>query len=205
MTEPYNPLDKLNLGNSVANALLQQPLQCIESLKRFEGAGVYALYYSGDFSQYAPIVTSDSSDSHIQQPIYVGKAVPKGARRGNPDRAASDTSLYRRLNDHKKSLDQASNLLVENFYFRHLIVDDIWIPLAETRMIAQYQPLWNQTLDGFGNHDPGAGRSKGQIPPWDMVHPGRSWAEKLEPNRKHTKESLLQEISRILAENSTFD
>lgn len=58
-------------------------------------------------------------------------------------------------------------------------MDDIWIPLAETIVITQYKPVWNCALDGFGNHDPGAGRYKGKIPSWDVVHPWRDWAKKL--------------------------
>ena len=34
--------------------------------------------------------------------------------------------------------------------------------------------LWNSLVDGFGNHDPGAGRYKGLRPRWDVLHPGRS-------------------------------
>lgn len=34
-------------------------------------------------------------------------------------------------------------------------------------------------IDGFGNHDPGAGRRNMRRPRWDIIHPGRTWAEKL--------------------------
>jgi len=37
-------------------------------------------------------------------------------------------------------------------------------------------------MDGFGNHDPGKGRHQGKRPSWDTLHPGRPWAEKLQPS-----------------------
>lgn len=51
---PYNPLDKRHLGEQVAEALLAQDVQPLPP-SRFIGAGVYALYYIGDFSAYAAL------------------------------------------------------------------------------------------------------------------------------------------------------
>ncbi|MEE1273759.1 MAG: Eco29kI family restriction endonuclease, partial [Olegusella sp.] len=42
--------------------------------------------------------------------------------------------------------------------------------------------VWNMLVEGFGNHDPGKGRRQGMRPLWDMLHPGRPWAEKLQPH-----------------------
>lgn len=39
-------------------------------------------------------------------------------------------------------------------------------------------PLWNTVVDGFGNHDPGKGRYEQAKSDWDVIHPGRAWAEK---------------------------
>jgi hypothetical protein len=36
-------------------------------------------------------------------------------------------------------------------------------------------------VDGFGNHDPGTGRRNMKRPRWDILHPGRSWAGRLQP------------------------
>jgi len=33
-------------------------------------------------------------------------------------------------------------------------------------------------LDGFGNHDPGKGRYEQAKSDWDIIHPGRVWAER---------------------------
>jgi hypothetical protein len=60
------------------------------------------------------------------------------------------------------------------------VVDEVFIPLGETLLIAHFHPLWNLVVDGFGNNDPGGGRARGKKPLWDVIHPGRKWAEKLE-------------------------
>ncbi|MBL9178649.1 MAG: Eco29kI family restriction endonuclease [Verrucomicrobiaceae bacterium] len=59
--------------------------------------------------------------------------------------------------------------------------DDIWITLGEALVIQRFQPLWNQVVEGFGNHDPGSGRYEGMRPLWDELHPGRSWAARCKP------------------------
>ncbi len=51
---PYNPLDKRHLGEQVAEALLEQDVQPLPP-SRFIGAGVYALYYIGDFPAYSAL------------------------------------------------------------------------------------------------------------------------------------------------------
>jgi hypothetical protein len=83
---------------------------------------------------------------------------------------------------------------LNHFACRFLAVDDIWIPLGENLLIEMFQPLWNSVLDGFGNHDPGAGRYNGMRPPWHVVHPGIPWATKC---REHSKsaEEFFQEIA----------
>jgi len=43
--QSYNPLDKLHLGESVARALLAQPVVVLPPPTSFVGAGIYALYY----------------------------------------------------------------------------------------------------------------------------------------------------------------
>jgi hypothetical protein len=178
--KPYNPLEKENLGKSVADSLAQQEPVPLGSIARFLGAGVYSIYYSGDFDVYAKLVEWNHKEGNLVVPIYVGKAVPTGARKGNvdPGDSAKGTSLFTRLAEHRKSIEQVSNLKIEDFWCRFLVVDDIWIPLGESLLIQCHRPIWNSLIDGFGNHDPGTGRHKGARPPWDTIHPGRSWAEK---------------------------
>ena len=189
----FNPLDKENLGKSVSAAILSQPVVSMNDLKDFLGAGVYAIYYKGDFPLYEPIARANETD--FVQPIYAGKAVPQGARKGNVVLdSLSGNDLYKRLCDHRKSIAAATNLDVKDFFCRFLIVDDIWIPLGESVLIQQTKPLWNNVVDGFGNHDPGSGRGNQQRSPWDMLHPGRAWAEKLAQGKP------VAEIEKAIAE-----
>lgn len=111
----------------------------------------------------------------------MGKAVPAGARKGGFGLGADPGQvLYKRLAEHASSIDQAKNIDINEFRCRFLVVEDIWIPLAEALLIEMYLPLWNRTIDGFGNHDPGKGRYNQQKSPWDIIHPGRPWADKLQ-------------------------
>lgn len=183
--EPYNPLARVNLGRSVENALLLQEPLALADLKPFVGAGIYAIYYAGDFAAYSPV-----SSRHCHFPIYVGKAVPAGARQGklglnvNPGRA-----LFSRLREHERSISDAKNLDVSDFWTRYLVVEDIWIPLGESLLIAHFRPVWNQAVDGFGIHTPGKGRFGSRRSDWDELHPGRPWYDKM---AAHTNPSELE-------------
>ena len=175
---PFNPLDKKNLGASVAEAMLEQPVRPLGDIPSFFGVGIYAIYYTGPFEGYAPLAYRNR-DNRFTAPIYVGKAIPDGARKGGGvGESVNSRALSARLRDHMKSIAQAQNLNLEDFFCRYLIVDDIWIPLGESLLIAKFTPLWNAVVDGFGNHDPGKGRHNGLCPKWDVLHPGRPWAEK---------------------------
>lgn len=196
---PYNPLDKKNLGISVAEAMLNQPTSPLPPSERFVGAGIYAIYYVGDFQPYAPIAERNR-DEKFDAPIYIGKAIPAGARRGGGLGVTTGPVLFRRLNEHAQSINQASNLELSDFFCRYLVVDDIWIPLGESLLIESFAPVWNSTVEGFGNHDPGSGRYNSQKPLWDMVHPGRPWAERMRDNRK-PREEILDALASRLSEN----
>jgi hypothetical protein len=188
--QPYNPLDKKNLGVSVADAMLARPIGPLPPEEKFLGAGIYALYYSGDYEAYKEIAAKDK-EGRPTIPIYVGKAVPQGARKGGfgLDLPAG-VVLYNRLTEHAESIKATKNLSIKHFACRYLVVDDIWIPLGESLLIEMFSPVWNRLVDGFGNHDPGKGRYQQQRSPWDLLHPGRAWAEKLQPHSKSEKELL---------------
>jgi hypothetical protein len=194
MSQPYNPLEKSHLAESVVKQLLEQPLALLENIDRFSGAGVYAIYYRGDFSAYKSIVVDPDSDPETQVPIYVGKAIPPGGRKGGLGfDSAVGTALYDRLRQHRSSVRAASNLDEKDFYFRALVVDDIWIPLAETLLITKFRPIWNVLLDGFGIHDPGGGRTTQKRSSWDTLHPGRPWANS-RPQGLHTADEILKNL-----------
>ncbi len=188
--KPYNPLEKENLGRSVTHSLINSEPIPISAIKRFDGAGVYAIYYMGNFDAYAPISRWNNGSNELHLPIYVGKAVPTGGRKGGGDSEVSSkgTALFRRLDEHRKSVEDTFNLSVSDFWCRYLVVDDIWIPLGESLLIQFYHPLWNSVVDGFGNHDPGGGRYKGARPSWDTLHPGRHWADNCAPSKRSESE-----------------
>lgn len=194
---PYNPLAKENLGKSVAEALLNQDAKPLGSLRSFAGAGIYAIYYSGPFPPYARLSAANAQASRV--PIYIGKAIPSGGRKGMAvlSEKAQGTTLFKRLQEHAESIRAATNLEIDDFTARWLVVDDIWIPLGETLLIEAFKPVWNLELDGFGNHDPGSGRSGSLCPLWDTLHPGRPWAAR-QPKRTETAEDLVRKIASFL-------
>ena len=196
---PFNPLDKRNLGENVCQAMLRQQVVHMSSILKFRGAGIYAIYFSGRFPAYKPIAMLNRGGAY-KAPIYVGKAVPKGSRKGGELESAPGNDLYSRLIQHARSIQDASNLEIKDFHCRYLVVDDIWIPLAESLLIATFNPLWNKLVDGFGNHDPGKGRHMGLRPRWDVIHPGRAWAERCQP-RTESSTRILGEINDYLRNN----
>jgi len=199
--EPFNPLDKSNLGESVADAMLCQPVGPLPP-EPFLGAGIYAIYYIGDFPLYAEIAKQNRNDRY-NWPIYIGKAVPAGARKGGFGLGADPGQvLYKRLYEHALSIEQADNIILKDFRCRYLVVDDIWIPLAESLLIEMFSPLWNRKIDGFGNHDPGSGRHNQQRSAWDTLHSGRSWAHKLQ-SLSNDKGKIEKDIARYISETKT--
>lgn len=186
---PFNPLDKKNLGASVAEALVSQPVHPLGDVPSFFGSGIYAIYYHGPHPAYQVLSALNSKTDSPVIPIYVGKAVPQGARKGKvmPD-ATRSKALFSRLKEHAESILSTTTLRIEDFSCRYLVVDEIWIPLGESLMITKFSPLWNLLVEGFGNHDPGAGRYNGLCPRWDTLHPGRAWALKCKQRDETTAE-----------------
>jgi hypothetical protein len=155
---PYNPLAKENPGKSVAEALLERPPGPLPPQERFIAAGIYAIYYNGPFKLYAPLVRKNRVATRrglAEAPIYIGKAVPAGARKGGIGLGESPGMvLYNRLCEHADSIQEAHTTLhLAHFRCRYLAVEDIWIPLGESMLIEMFDPLWNKVLDAFGSHD----------------------------------------------------
>jgi len=147
---------------------------------KFHGTGVYAIYYTGNNDYYQDLYEVNRMEFH--QPIYVGKAVPSGWRQAKDGKTGYLTyELFRRLKEHAKSIDQARNLEQDDFYCRFMILEDSanhLIGTVEAALIRYYKPIWNTSIDGFGNHDPGSGRYNQAKSEWDIIHPGRPWADK---------------------------
>ena len=156
-----------------------------------------------DFSAYE-LIAEKNCNQRYEAPIYVGKAVPKGTRKGGNLEAKPGRVLYNRLKQHTKSIEETSDLRITDFHCRYLTVDDIWIPLGESLLIAKFAPLWNKLIDGFGNHDPGKGRHAGLRPRWDVLHPGRPWAEHCK-EREETAEQIVSEVRDYLRNNPPPD
>lgn len=196
----YNPLDKINIAKSIEAEVLARPADPLSAVDHITGAGVYVIYYTGDFPAYAAIAEANQG-GQFTRPIYVGKAIPKGGRKGGltTNVAATGRALAERLKQHAASIAEAENLELADFYVRHLVVDDIWIPLGENMLIETFKPVWNRAIDGFGNKDPGRRRSTQFKSPWDVLHPGRAFAVKLAESPA-TPELLLQRVGDYFAD-----
>jgi len=192
--DPYNPLELEALGQSLLRQLERQRTYPLAELPKFAGAGIYALYYCGNLQPYAKIGEFNRTNG-CRIPIYVGRAKDPGARKGlEPFTPVSKPLLWQRVNDHRKSIAGAANLVLSDFLVRALVVLPIWVPLAEAMVILRYQPLWNSHVQGFGIHAPGKGRHGQQLSHWDSLHPGRAFVAKLRRNESVTRESLLERI-----------
>lgn len=155
------------------------PVVSLPPPEKFTGTGVYALYYIGSSDLYTPLYEANRME--YKQPIYVGKAVPSGWRQNRATAKAPSHELCRRLSDHSKSIAAASNLNHDDFVCRFMILEGVasdMIGTVEAALIRFYTPVWNSCIDGFGNHDPGSGRYNQARSDWDVLHPGREWADR---------------------------
>lgn len=187
----------LSVVNEAIEFFARTPIHMLPPPRQFLGPGVYGLYYIGNYEIYTKIALLNQNE--CKQPIYVGKAVPSGWRTAR--NATSETSdLYLRLREHTRSIQQTSNLEVTDFRCRFMVLRGIESDLigpVEAQLIRKYRPLWNTIIDGFGNHDPGAGRYNQARSEWDVLHPGRSWAERLTGEAPRL-EQILYKIQRTL-------
>ena len=164
------------IGEAV-DFMVNTPMESLPPEEKFAGGGVYALYYRGDFSMYQKIYREN-----LELPIYVGKAVLPGWRQGRGTTKEDDPALYRRLNEHSRSIIVANNLELDDFSCRFVVLksqEADLISTVEAGMTRKFNPLWNSHIDGFGNHDPGKGRYEQAKSEWDVLHPGRTWADRL--------------------------
>lgn len=177
---------------------IQTPLQILPPPVRFIGGGVYALYYLGGYELYSDLSRLNQTD--CKYPIYVGKSVPQGWRTGRI--GISETpDLYHRLREHSRSLQQVENLQSTEFQCRFVILNDVESDLVvpvEASLIRHYKPLWNMIVDGFGNHDPGSGRYNQAKSEWDILHPGRVWAERLSGSAPNLSD-IIRSVQSYLA------
>ena len=178
----FDPLSYENLGASITRALDDVTPVPLTEIEKFDGAGIYALYYLGPFEPYATLSEVNQREGGPTWAIYVGKAETENARKGEPNQSSFEVTheigpkLFNRVKTHRKSIEAAGNLDPADFMVRMLAVAPTWVPLAEVVAIRMHQPLWNKVIDGLGNHNPGRGRKDGARTRWDTLHPGRPWA-----------------------------
>ena len=164
MAQLWDPLTYDNLMAGTVAHFEQQERRPFSDIAAIEGPGIYALYYEGPMPEYQPIADGSC-------PIYVGKAVPKGSRTGGTH-DLNYPALHLRMREHARSVEQAVNLDIQDFWYRALPIVPVWIAFAEQALIRKYQPVWNSCLDGFGNHPQGSRRATIRSW-WDTLHPGR--------------------------------
>ena len=61
------------------------------------------------------------------------------------------------------------------------------ISAVEAALIAEYTPLWNAVIDGFGNNPPGDKRMGGIVPKWHILHKGVKWASQMTGHRANVR------------------
>jgi hypothetical protein len=194
---PYNPLDRINLARSIEGELLGRDVTPLGDVGAVRGSGIYAIYYAGKAKLYQP---TTNTPPDFCRPIYVGKAIPKGSRKGGLSASrGTGNPLRERLRQHAGSIDEAVNIDLADFFVRHLLVDDIWIPLGENVMIERFRPAWNLAVEGFGNKVPGQLRITQKLSPWDVLHPGRGVAEGLGATPV-SQEFMIKRVSDFLAD-----
>ena len=194
--DPYNPLELEALGGSLIRAMERRPLEPLKKIAKFNGSGIYALYYIGQEHPYAELGEFNRLH-HCRLPIYIGRAKDPGARQGiSPFDSVTVPLLYGRVSEHKNSILKIEKsktthipLKHDDFKARALVCLPLWVPIAEAMAIRLDQPLWNSTLSGFGIHAPGKGRDKQKRSRWDQMHTGRKFAMKL-PENEQSAEAL---------------
>ncbi len=187
----FNSKSFVELIDEAIDFFIQTPTEPLPPDEKFPGGGVYALYYSGNFTEYKRIFEKNPS-----VPIYVGKAVLPGWRQARGTVKDDASSLYSRLKEHSRSIDSASNLELNDFSCKFMVLagpENDLISTVEAALTRKYNPLWNSHIDGFGNHDPGKGRYEQAQSEWDALHPGRSWAKRLKgatPDKNRIKDKI---------------
>lgn len=181
----------IKLIDEAVKFMINTPMVSLPPAEKFSGGGVYALYYKGTFPLYNKIFKKKP-----KLPIYVGKAVLPGWRQGRGTTKENDPALYRRLKEHSRSINATSNLDIKDFSCKFIVLksqEADLISTVEAAMTRKYNPLWNSHIDGFGNHDPGKGRYEQAKSEWDVLHPGREWANRLkgiQPDGNKVKEKI---------------
>lgn len=192
----FDPTAPSTAGRIVALTLVAQARHPLAAIPEFYGAGVYAIYYKGDFDTYGPLSGTD-------HPIYVGKADPMDA--GAKDAIAQGAKLSARLAEHAKSIRKAATTLnIDDFECRFLIVQTGFQKSAEEYLINFFKPIWNSETKicfGLGKHGDSSETRVNKRSPWDTLHPGRAWADATTENQK-SPELISEQIRAHFVKNT---
>ncbi|WP_205478579.1 Eco29kI family restriction endonuclease [Sphingomonas arenae] len=197
-TSVFDPTDPRVVGRFVALALVAQPTVQLGDLGRFYGSGVYAIYYRGDYPPYEPLRETET-------PIYVGQAAPDNPRARNP--MEQGEKLAGRLNDHRKNIEKAENLNLEDFSCRTLAVQSGFETAAEDYLIHLFEPIWNSETNlvyGLGKHGDAATTRGNRRSPWDTLHPGRKWAADASLQDARSPEQLYAQLEQHFTKTKVF-
>ncbi len=178
MTHSFKSDDLQKIVMAAVSHFVKCPVDSFPPAKEFMGGGVYALYYLGDSPLYVELKLMEVKPDSI--PIYVGKANPSGWRTARIS-ATGKKRLYNRIREHYRNVVAAENLDPKDFKVKYMVLDGDeggLIGPVEAALIQKFKPLWNNVIDGFGNHTPGERRFNQAKSGWDVLHPGREWAKK---------------------------
>lgn len=180
----FDPLSTEQIANTICEIFERQPLISLESeIPKFEGSGLYALYYRGvNVELYVRL-------SGYQIPVYVGQARSSSSATGKQVRARYP--LHGRLKQHRLSILQ-SGLPSADFGFRALLMPDVHADLGENALRVGYTPIWNSILTGFGSHEQGGKTRQSAKSKWDTVHGGR---RRTHGSDSHDGENLRVEVT----------
>lgn len=195
----FDPGNPKIVGRFISLAMVAQKRHPLETIERFYGSGVYAIYYKGDFPLYERI-------SGTETPIYVGQAAPAINNARTP--MEQGDRLCRRLDDHRKNIGRAIGTLnIADFEFRSLVVQSGWETAAEDYLIHLFQPIWNsetKILFGLGKHGDDAKTRANKRSPWDTLHPGRGWAADGSLSDAKSPEKIADELDAHFAKHPAF-
>jgi hypothetical protein len=177
----FDPLSTADLTITICGRFEEQPLLSLEKeLPRFQGSGLYALYYCG------ASVDIYHGLAAYKVPVYVGQARSHASATGK--QSSYPDPLWRRVRNHRESIEGAGLPLVE-FGVRLLRMPDVHCDLGENGLRVRYQPVWNSVLNGFGSKEQGSSTRKSGRSKWDTVHRGR--------NRTFGEEAHDEEVLRV--------
>ncbi len=180
MFDPSNP----NVGGRIVGiTMIAQKRKPLANIERFYGAGVYALYYNGDFPGLRANFAAGTPDLR-------GKADPADAasktamEQGDRLARAAYGSLEKYREGGKPRCDW------QDFEYRALVVQTGWQTSAEDYLIHLFKtasgiPAGVSATDS-ANMATIPARAPTCASPWDTLHPGRDWAHR-DPKMKDAR------------------